>query len=103
MDSRRDNFYVLTKEQENCATTPSTKSPINLNGNFHYSFELSAFIVDHANGDKIMSARDFCSLEVGQKIFKGINYTAGSTELDTVLGVLEMKLSRTDTGIGHHQ
>lgn len=78
--------------------TPSTKSPINLNGNFHYSFELSAFIVDHTENDKIISAQEFCSSETGQKIFGGLNYTAGSTELETVLGVLEMKLSRTDTG-----
>ena len=98
MEGRRDNFGYLQKNKDKPNNPPSTRSPINLDGIFHYSFELSAFVVDKQNGDKLISKTEFCESEWGQKILNGVEKGKNQTALDAVLQILEIKLSRTDSG-----
>lgn len=98
MEGRRDNFGYLKKNQGKPTNPPATRSPINLDGIFHYSFELNAFVVDHKQDNKIISKEEFCRTRAGQNIFNGVRKSDRQTELDAVLQILEIKLSRTDTG-----
>ena len=98
IEGRRDNFGYLRKNQEKLGKPPATRSPINLDGIFHYSFEINAFVIDKQNTGKIISKEKFCQSKTGQKIFNGVRKGRNQTELDAVLQLLEIKLSRTDSG-----
>ena len=99
MEGRRDNFSYLKKSQDKPNSPPATRSPINLDGIFHYSFELNGFIIDRRSNNKVTSKKEFCETEAGKTIFNGVRKSGNQTELDAVLQVLEIKLSRTDSGM----
>ena len=98
MEGRRDNFGYLQKNKEKPNQPPATRSPINIDGIFHYSFELHGYVVDKRNGDRVISKEEFCATRQGKQIFNGVEKGKNATELDAVLQILEIKLSRTDSG-----
>ena len=98
IEGRRDNFGYLRKNQEKPNQPPATRSPINYDGIFHYSFEMNAYVIDHQQENRIISKEKFCQLKVGKNIFNGVTKGENQTELDAVLQILEIKLSRTDSG-----
>ena len=98
IEGRRDNYTYLQKNREKPNHPPATRAPINLDGIFHYSFELHPYIIDKQDGDKMISKKEFCQSAIGQNIFNGVEKGKNETELDAVLQILEIKLSRTDSG-----
>ena len=101
IEGRRDNYGYLQKNQEKTNHPPATRSPFNYDGIFHYSYELNAYIIDRRCGQKMMLKSDFCQTDAGQAIFSGIETEGNLTALDVVLQLLEIKLSRTDSGSEH--
>ena len=94
----------MCKDQNKSPPAPSTKSQINLDSMFHSNFELSATVVHHIpNAPRIISGVEFCESTEGQTIFRDIAHNATSSPLETVLQLLECKLSRTDNALNYHK
>ena len=94
----------MCKDQNKNPPAPSTKSQINLDSMFHSNFELSTVVVHHrVNSPKIMTDSEFCETTPGKRMFENIAHDKNSSPLETVLKLLECKLSRTDTALNLHK
>ena len=100
LDGVRDNFAVIDKKQRSHQRLPATKSTINTDGIFEYKWRMEALVVKHnINSTVPITKGDFCDTPKGKKIFQGVWATGVDTPLDAVLQVLEIRLSRTDSGL----
>ena len=94
----------MCKDQNKNPPAPTTKSQINMDSMFHSNFELSSAVVMHKpNNQHVITNVEFCKSKEGTKIFDGIAHDQASSPLDTVLKLLECKLSRTDSALNYHK
>ena len=99
LDGVRDNYAVIDKRQRSYQRLPATKSVLNTDGIFEFKWRMEALIVKHGiNSTEPMTKGDFCDTPNAKKIFDGVWATGVDTPLDAVLQVLEIRLSRTDSG-----
>ena len=83
---------------------PTTKSPINLDSNFHPNFELGAVAIKNEKyGSKILTDVQFCDTPQARRMFEGFSHGRDETPLAALLKILEVKLSRTDTALNFHK
>ena len=81
---------------------PATKSPINLDSNFHPNFELGAVAVRNSKiGARTLTDVEFCETREAREIFRDFPHEEGQTPLAALLKILELKLSRTDSALNY--
>ena len=97
MEGKRDHFWSLLKGKRE--GKPSTKSQINLDSIFHYNYELKAEVIEHTtDGSKIITHQEFERSKEGRRILAAIEVDNNNSKLQILMMMLEIKLSRNDTG-----
>ena len=99
LDGVRDNYQLIEKRQRSHQRLPATKSAINTDGIFEFKWRMDALVVKHnINSTEPITKSEFCDTAQGKQIFEGVWATGTDTPLDAVLQVLEIRLTRTDSG-----